>query len=550
MDPADLHLIPLGGLGEVGMNCLALESSDGIVLIDCGVTFPSDGLGVDIARPRFDYLFEHRERVRGVVITHGHEDHIGALPYLLEEINVPIWAPPHSAELIRGRLNEWGLLETTTLHVVRPRERFEVAGTSFEPIRVTHSITEATALAIRRGDLTLLHTGDFKLDPNPADGERTDEGRLREIGDQGVRLLLSDSTNVDSHGESLSELEVGNELLELVSAERGRVVIGLFASNVQRLLHLGEVARKTNRRIVLAGRSLHNHVRAATAVGKLAWPSDLLVPLDRAGGMAKESVLVLATGTQAEPLAALARLANETHPKLRLDEGDAVLFSSRVIPGNERAVHDVFAGFLRRGIKVISRPHRPKIHASGHAHRGELVRMMELIRPQSFIPLHGTLHHLFRHADLAREQGISEVLVMENGDVVKVSSRVPLRKHGRVASGRVFACDKSVVPSEVLDERRALAQRGAVTVTLLTDRNGKLVADPTIIALGVLSPRERDVLVLAKNAARKSYERLRDAGTFEEAALLETVRLAVRAAIEQEVATKTQVFVSRVAVQS
>jgi ribonuclease J len=541
---AGLRLVPLGGLGEVGMNCLGIESSGGVVLVDCGVTFPADGLGVDIARPRFDYVFERQEQLRGIVITHGHEDHIGALPYLLDALDptIPIWGPPHALTLVRKRLEEWGLAREAVLRTTSPGVRFDVAGLEFEPIRVTHSITEATALAIRGAGQTILHTGDFKLDPHPADGERTDEDRLRAIGDEGVRVLLSDSTNVDSPGESTSELEVGEALLRCVLEERQRVVVGLFASNVQRLLHIGRVARLSRRRVVLLGRSLETHVAAAVAVGKLDWPSDLILPVEMARGTARERVLVLATGTQGEPSAALARLAGGTHPRLALEPGDAVFLSSRVIPGCERAVHEVMAGLLRRGVRVVSRAHEPKIHASGHAHRGELLRMMELVRPRGFIPVHGTLHHLHRHADLARSQGISDVVVAENGDVVAVDDG-PLRKTGRAPSGRVYADERRTVPTEVLDERRKLARAGVLFTQVVLDEGGRRIAQPTVTGMGVLTRDEGDVLVRASEAAAHAWDRA-IAEQRAEAGCADAVRLAVRTLVEGQVGTRTQVLVT------
>lgn len=526
------------------MNCLAIESEGGIVLVDCGVTFPGDGLGVDIARPRFDYVFERHEQLRGVVITHGHEDHIGALPYLLDALgpSIPVFGAPHALALVRRRLEEWGLAREAALHTTSPGARFDVAGLEFEPVRVTHSITEATALAIRGAGQTILHTGDFKLDPHPADGERTDEDRLRAIGDEGVRLLLSDSTNVDSPGESTSELEVGEALLRCVLEERQRVVVGLFASNVQRLLHIGRVARLSRRRVVLLGRSLETHVAAAVAVGKLDWPSDLLLPVDMARGTARERVLILATGTQGEPNAALARLASGSHPKLTLDPGDAVYLSSRVIPGSERAVHEVIAGLLRRGVHVVSRAHEPKIHASGHAHRGELVRMMELVRPRGFVPVHGTLHHLHRHADLARSQGISDVMIAENGDVIAVDDG-PLRRTGRTVAGRVYADGRRTVPSEVLDERRKLAKVGVLVAQVVVDESGRLVAEPTVAGIGVLTRDEGDVLARASSAAAHAWDRASAEGRAE-SGCSEAVRLAVRTLIEGQIGTRTHVLVT------
>ncbi len=435
--PGVLRIVALGGLGEIGMNCLALEQQEGIVLVDCGVTFPSTDLGMDVYHPRFDYLIARADRVLGAVITHGHEDHIGALPYLLGALDVPVYGPPHALELARARLAEHGFdlaeLDLVTVHVGAP---FEVGPFGFEPIRVTHSIADATALAIRTAAGVVIHTGDFKLDPSPPDGELTDELRLMELGEEGVRLLLSDSTNVDSPGTAGSERDVGDALGEIIARAKGRVVLGLFASNVQRLRLLGEIAQRTGRRICLLGRSVVNHVRAAEAVGRLRWPSDLQVAPDVAASMARERVLVIASGTQAERMSALTRLAAGTHPALRLDAGDTVILSSRIIPGNDRPVFDMMADLLRAGVELVTRITDRRVHASGHAHRDEQRRMIELTRPRAFLPLHGTLHHLMRHAELAREEGVAEVLVAENGEVVELERRRRARQVGAGARGQ------------------------------------------------------------------------------------------------------------------
>ena len=471
--PGILRIVALGGLGEIGMNCLALEQEEGIVLVDCGVTFPSSDLGIDVYHPRFDYLVARADRVLGVVITHGHEDHIGALPYLLGALDVPVFGPPHALELIRQRLTEHGFdlaeIDLVTVQVGRP---FDVGPFGFEPIRVTHSIADATALAIRTAAGTVIHTGDFKLDPTPPDGELTDELRLMELGEEGVRLLLSDSTNVDSPGTAGSERDVGDALEELVARARFRVVLGLFASNVQRLRLVGDIAQRAGRRICLLGRSVNTHVRVAEVVGRLRWPSDLLVPPDVAASMARERVLFIASGTQAERMRARSPAwPPSTHPVLRLDAGDTVVLSSHgSSPGNTTApVFDMMADLLRTGVDLHTRNTDKSIHASGHAHRDEQRRMIELTRPQAFIPLHGTLHHLFRHAELAREQGVGAVLVAENGEVVELSAEGPPVKAGRVPVGKVATSGGDELSEDILRERAQLG-RGGVAFVLADPR--------------------------------------------------------------------------------
>ncbi|MFO0556325.1 MAG: ribonuclease J, partial [Polyangiaceae bacterium] len=522
-----LRVIPLGGLGEIGMNCLALEQRDEIIIVDCGVTFPNESLGADIIHPRFDWLLENRSKLRGLVITHGHEDHIGAVPYLLDDVDLPVFAPPHALSLIRLRLAEWRFdLDALRLVTTFPGQRFRVGSFELEPIRVAHSIADATALAIWTDAGVVVHTGDFKLDEHPADGERTDEARLIELGDEGVRLLLSDSTNVDSPGTAASEEVVGDELERVVREAKNRVIVGIFASNVQRLLHLGEIARRTGRRIVLLGRSVLNHVRVATSVGRLRWPSDLVVSPEAGQAMPRKEVLVIASGTQAETNAALWRLASGDHPKLKVDEGDTVVFSSRIIPGNDRAVFDLFAVFLRRGIDVLSRVTHPRVHASGHAHREELTRMMEMVRPDVFIPVHGTLHHLTRHAGLARSIGVGEVLVAENGEVVELGAVEGPRRVGRVTSGRVHTIEGVPIPEDVLRERAQLGQRGVVNIVLAIGERGQLVGPPALTSHGVLGPLDGDVLVRAGRAAEAAaVTALSDRGPLDEGAL-DGVRLA------------------------
>jgi ribonuclease J len=540
-----LRIVPLGGLGEIGMNCLALQQQDDIVLIDCGITFPSTDLGVDIFHPRFDFVHDRKEHIRGVVLTHGHEDHIGALPYLLDAVDVPVWGPPHALELSRYRLAEHGFSQARLrLRPMATGSTYEVGSFTFEPIRVTHSIADATALAIRTVAGLVVHTGDFKLDPTPPDGELTDEARLQALGDEGVRLLLSDSTNVDSPGTSASELTVGQALGEIVGRASGRVVIGMFASNTLRLRMIAEAAIRHKRSICLLGRSMKTHVRAAQASGRISWPSDLLVHPDVAVSMPRDRVLFVASGTQAEKQSGLTRLSLGTHPVLQLSRGDMVVMSSRVIPGNDRAVYDLFAGFLRTGVELVTWATDRRVHASGHAHRDEQTRMIALTRPAAFLPVHGTLHHLTRHAALARQAAVPDVLVAENGDVVEIGTQSPLTRTARVTVGRVAVAEGEEISERILEERAQVGRTGFVVVSLVVDRQGTIAAPPRMASRGVL---EEFTTEIVQKASRAIARAIADSGSrvrSNDDELAEVARLSARRLIEAETGMRPLVLVT------
>lgn len=534
-----MRVVPLGGLGEIGMNCLAIEVGDEILVVDCGVTFPRSDIGIDTYHPDFRWLEERRDKIRGLVITHGHEDHIGAVPYFAARFDVPIWGPPYALELIRRRLEEHDFRKgEVDLRDALPRKRFLAGTFDVEPVRVTHSIADAAALAIRTAAGTVLHTGDFKLDPTPIDGETTDEERLAEIGDEGVRLLLSDSTNVDSHGKSASEAVAAIALEEAIVGAPGRVIVGLFSSNIARLRTLGRIAKKTGRRIALFGRSVATHARIGRDLGLLDWSSDLVMHDDEVARMTKTKVLVLAGGTQAEGPAALSRLSRRDHQRLSLDEGDRLVMSSRVIPGHEPAVADMIGGFLRQGVDVRTPLTNPGIHVSGHAYRGEQERMIELVRPQSFVPVHGTVPHLYRHAELARNMGVDEVLVLENGEIGALGTQSSLKKStDRAAFGKVATWMGEEVPATVLIDRQAVARSGIVLITLVVDQQSRLVSVPVVATRGVLDEtRDRDLLddaVREIERAVTAATRGRDRAT--DAELADAGRAAARRAFDHSV---------------
>lgn len=492
-----IRVVPLGGLGEIGMNCLALEvgtpGESPLVIVDCGVQFPNalDGWGgVDLIHPDFSWLVEQRDRIAALVLTHGHEDHIGGIPYLLRHMEgLPVYGPPYALGLVRERYREHMELDSRvrepTLHAIRPRQSFSVGNVEVEPIRVTHSIADALALAIHTEEGIVVHTGDFKIDPAPDDGEQFDAERLDELGREGVALLLSDSTNADAPGVSRAENVVAEALERVVRAARFRVVISLFASNVHRMRAIAGIARRTGRRIALLGRSMLTHVRVATETGYLGIPEDLFVAFDDAQQVPRHELLVVATGSQAEPRAALARLALDDHPRLRLEPEDTVILSSRAIPGNEVAVMRMVGDLWRRGCIVHLKATDPEIHTSGHAHRDEQRRMIDLVQPAAFVPVHGTRHHLERHAALARDAGVADVLVIENGEVAEGDEH-GVRKVGTVKVGKIAVQAGKEIADSVLRDRALLAELGVATTTVIVDAQGRPVGEPLVGTKGVL----------------------------------------------------------------
>jgi ribonuclease J len=533
------------------MNALVLEQGGESIVIDCGVTFDDRGIGVDVIHPDFSAL--ENSRVRGVVLTHGHEDHIGALPYFLRRFDVPVWGPPYALGLVRERLAEHEVLGWAKLFPTAPRTPFEAGPFRIEPVRVTHSIADSTALIIGTAAGTIVHTGDFKFDEDPVDGEAFDVERLRAAGDQGVALLLSDSTNVDARGDAAGdERGVGQVLSGIVASAEGAVVVAMFASNVHRLKMLGEIARATNRRIVALGRSVQTHARVAHATGYLDWPGEITWPADRARELPRDRILGIATGTQAEARAALARLAHGEHPSIDLAPGDTVILSSRVIPGHEPEVYALMGDLLRKGVHLRSWISDRGVHVSGHAHSAEQRRMIELVRPRAFVPVHGTLHHLHRHAELARGCGVPGVTILEDGDV-GVLDEHGLRKSGRVPSGRVHVWAGRTVRPSVLKERQAIAQDGVAMAVVTVDGRGALIGDVLIDTLGVLDATvasglligaQRDARDALHDLPRSAPERASNEG-----AIAEAVRLAIRRSFARALGFKpvTVVRVVRVA---
>jgi ribonuclease J len=491
-----VRIVPLGGLGEIGANCLVLEQlgEHGLerVMVDCGATFPHDDYGVDYLHPRFDHLLAQPDALAGVVLTHAHEDHIGALAALARSLQaagsgqLAIWGRPHALALARYRFDEEGVTIANgtppdkphvVLNPVEMKAPFAIGSFEVELVPVTHSIPEAGAVALRTRAGVVVHSGDFKFDPAPGDGQLTDEVRLGALGDQGVGLLLSDSTNALREGTTGSERQAAETLDGLIGSASGRVVVGLFSSNLHRVSSVAAACLRHGRRLVLLGRSVQKHVEVGRAVGLLKWPSDLVAAPSKAGALPPTSVVYLATGTQGESRGALARLARGTHPDLHIQHGDRVVLSSRIIPGCERDVHRMTDALVARGAELVTARSHPGVHVSGHACRGEQERMIELIRPRCFVPLHGTLQHMHRHAELARDMGVAQVEVLKDGHPVRLEAAddgLRLVREPRVPAGKVAINKNVVLEDDVLSERRRLGRAGVVVVVVMLE-SGQVV---------------------------------------------------------------------------
>jgi ribonuclease J len=535
-----VRLVPLGGLGQIGMNCLAVEQRDGIVIVDCGIGFPEDSLGVDVLHPDFSWLIERADDIHGVFLTHGHEDHVGGLPFLLEELDLPIWGPAHALAVARRRLLEHDFTASELdLRIANVGETHDVGPFQIEPVRVTHSIVEASALRIATAGGTILHTGDFNLDPDPPDGEPTDEARLGRIGDEGVALMLSDSTNSEIPQRFGSERSVAEAVHGLVAAAQSCVVVAMFASNIQRLITFGALAQSLGRKILVLGRSLESQVQIATDLKRLHWPSDLMVDPERARSYPRERLLVLAGGTQAEPNSAMRRLSLGQHPLFRLESGDTVILSSRVIPGNERPVFAMQNDLVRQGVLLKNRITDPGVHTSGHAARAEQRRMLELVRPRCFLPVHGTLQHLRSHASLAEEMGVSQVKVVEDG-VPVLCDGGSLETEAQVRHGKIpVAVGGEPLSEATLKERADLARSGVVVVALVLDRELRSVAPPRVAARGVPALTTPALRILEREVAR-SLESYREGRGL---TLDEFVRRSVRRKVEEISGTRAVIEV-------
>lgn len=551
---AELVFVPLGGTGEIGMNLnlygFGTEEDRKWIMVDLGVTF-SDGRtpGVDVIMPDPTFIEENRQDLIAIVLTHAHEDHIGAVAHLWPKLRCPVYATPFTAELVKGKLIEAGIEQEVPLNIVDLGARFDLGPFDIEFVTLTHSIPEPNALAIRTPLGTIMHTGDWKIDPGPVIGETLDSKRLAEIGEEGVRAIVCDSTNVFTPGEAGSEADVATSLTELIGELDGRVVVTTFASNVARLESIIRAAEANGRHVVLAGRSMFRVIAAARDTGHLKNLPPFVEAAD-AGYLPKDKVLFLCTGSQGEPRAALARIAADAHRDIVLEEGDTVIFSSRIIPGNDVAIFEMQNDLARAGVRVITEKDH-FVHVSGHPCRDELTAMYQWIKPELAIPVHGEARHLLEHAALAKELQVPETLVIENGDMVRLAPGAA-EVVDEVPSGRVVMDGDVLVPSwdAGIQERRRLGFAGAVFVSVALNEKGAVQGDPEIRLIGL---PERDNYGVrfderAYDALDSALDQLPQRKRKDEAQVGEYLRRAVRGAIRKEWGKKAavEVIVTRV----
>jgi len=507
-----LKVIPLGGLGEIGLNMMVLEYEDTIVIVDSGLMFPEEEmLGIDIVIPDFSYLLKNRDKVAGLVVTHGHEDHIGAVPFLVRELPIPIYGTALTLALIKEKLREHNLLDRADLIQIAPRQVIEIGPFSFEFIRVCHSIPDGVGLAIRTPVGILIHSGDFKIDNTPVDGKRFDIARLGSYGEEGVLALFSDSTNVEREGYTVSEKEVGATLREVFQEKQGRVVVAVFASNLHRIQQLIHIAREFGRKVLLNGKSMVTNVRIARELGYLDFTRDDEISIQDLQYMPDSQVMMLTTGTQGEPMSALSRMAFNDHKKLKVKEGDTIILSSKFIPGNERTIHNIINHLCRNGADVIHEQVKD-IHVSGHAYQEELKILINMVQPRYFIPIHGEYRHLMKHRQLAMSLGMSPAncLLIENGAIICLGRDTVYTKD-KIETGRVFVDGKGVgdVGGLVLRDRRHLSEDGLVIASLVVNKEThEILSGPDIFSRGFIHEETKpEILFEAKCVIFEAIDR-------------------------------------------
>ena len=482
-----LSIIPLGGVEEIGLNMTVMEYGNDLIIVDAGLMFPEeDMLGVDFVIPDFSYLIENKDKIKGVVLTHGHEDHTGALPFLLKEIDVPIYGTPLTLGLVKEKLKEHSL-ENATLIPVKPRDVVNLGVFSIEFVRVTHSIVDGVGLGIDTPVGKVVHTGDFKLDPTPVDGQLMDFHKFSEYGEKGTLVLLSDSTNAEKGGFTFSEKEVSRAFEDIFSKTHGRIIIATFASNIHRIQQAIDVAVKFGRKVILCGRSIVSNAQIALDLGYLRIPGETWLRLEDLKKLEDREVVIITTGSQGEPMSVLSRIATDEHKNIKAKHGDTVILSAKMIPGNERSIGRIINHLFKRGANVIYEK-VSEIHVSGHASKEELKLMLNMVKPKYFIPVHGEYRHLVYHSNLAEKVGIpvENIFILENGEVLEISEE-GAKKNGKVSSGRIFIDGKGVgdVEAMVLRDRKRLGHDGIVLVLIAIEKlTGRIVSGPDIITRG------------------------------------------------------------------
>ena len=512
-----IKIIPLGGLGEIGKNMTAFECGTDIIVVDCGLGFPDEQMyGIDIVIPDISYLKANSDRVRAIILTHGHEDHIGAIPYVLRELDVPIYATPLTAALVELKLEEHDLLYNTQIFTRKAGDSFRLGCFTVEFINVNHSIADAVALAIKTPLGTIIHTGDFKIDVTPIQGNMIDLPRLGQLGNEGVLALLSDSTNVEKPGHSDSEMKVGETFDKLFKNCEQRIIITTFASNVHRLQQIINVAAKYKRKVAVSGRSMENILRVATVLGHLNVPENVLVDINQINKLPKNKVVIISTGSQGESMSALYRMAFSEHRQINIEAGDRVIISASAIPGNENMISKVIDELFHKGAEVIYDRHTD-LHVSGHASQEEQKMMLALVKPKYFIPVHGEYRMLVKHAELGKIMGIDpkNIIIAENGKVIEISKK-SVKVNGNVQAGAVMVDGTGVgdVGSVVMRDRHRLAEDGMVVVVVtLSSYDNALLCEPEILTRGFVYVKEAEnMLDELRRVTKESVEACEDAG--------------------------------------
>ncbi len=508
---AKLKIIPLGGLDEIGKNMTVIEYGNDMIIIDCGMAFPDEQLlGIDVVIPDFSYVIKNSERLKGVVLTHGHEDHIGALPYLLKEINVPVYGTNLTLGLVQNKLKEHNLLSGCNLNIVHPGDILKFGSIGVEFIRSNHSIADAVALAIHTPLGVIIHTGDFKIDSTPIDGEMIDLTRLGELGRRGVLALMSDSTNAERPGFTMSERLVGHTFESVFSSTDRRIIVATFASNVHRIQQIINAAHENKRKVAVSGRSMINLIEVAATLGYLKLYDDILIDIDNIKKYEPGQLVIITTGSQGEPMSALYRMAYNEHRKVDITPGDVVIVSANPIPGNEKLVSNVINELSKKGAEVIHE-REANVHVSGHACQEELKIILALTKPKYFIPVHGEYTHLKKHAEIALTMGINpnNIFILENGKVLDISHN-SAKSTDNVTAGRVFVDGLGVgdVGNIVLRDRKHLAEDGIIVIVVTIDaQSGLVVSGPDIISRGFVYVRESELLMdEVKNIAKECLD--------------------------------------------
>jgi ribonuclease J len=509
---SSLSIIPLGGVEEIGMNMTVMEYGDDMVIVDAGLMFPEEDMpGIDFVIPDFTYVLENREKVRGIVLTHGHEDHTGALPFLLKELNVPVYGTPLTIGLVRDKLREHRL-EHIELNSVLPREIVTLGVFEIEFIRVTHSIVDGVGFGIKTPEGLIVHTGDFKLDPTPVDGQLMDFHKFSEYGEKGTILLMSDSTNAEKGGFTFSEKEVRRAFEDIFSKAKGRIVIATFASNIHRIQQVIDVAAMFGRKVIISGKSLVANAQIALDLGYLKIPPDTWMKLEDLKRLEDNEVVLITTGSQGEPMSVLSRIATDEHKTIKIKEGDVVILSAKMIPGNERSIGKIINHLFRRGANVIYEK-VSEIHVSGHASKEELKLMLNLVKPKNFMPVHGEYRHKIYHSRLAEKTGVPKenIFILDNGDVLEISGGT-VSRNGKVSSGRIYVDGKGVgdVGDMVLRDRRRLAHDGIVLILIGIEKlTGNIISGPDIMSRGfVFEDASQDIINDVKELVYNSLREL------------------------------------------